>query len=168
MNQAEAGGSAAWHALRLDPAWMVAKLAAAGADRLREGLVSGGAKLRLAIQIERYTGLNLTGVPTAADPKAREAMTGGLARASSAFLGVPIPVPAARPAPKAEEKPKGDDPREQMLRELTQAAEGAGQESNLRPPGREPGRSTDNHFAPARSRAYRRCAARCAARAGWR
>src|SRR4051794_22363699 len=42
MNQSEAGGSASWHALRLDPAWMVAKLTTAGADRLLADYADAG------------------------------------------------------------------------------------------------------------------------------
>lgn len=71
---------------------------AEGADQLREGLTSGATKIRVARQVER-----------------------GLKRALSGFTGT------LSPAPAPAEEPKGEDPRDAMVRELSRAAEGAGQ-----------------------------------------
>lgn len=92
-----------------------------GAAMLRDGLVQGAAKLQTALQLEKLTGLPLTGPPIT-DAKARDSVASGLRQASSAFFGA-----RAKPEAKAEEKAaaKADDPRAQMLRELQAAAEGA-------------------------------------------
>jgi len=123
----------------------------AGALQLQKGLVQGAAKLRAAILLEDLTGLRLTGsaapkatqsqetssneTTTAAketrneNSSARESLLSGLKQASSALLGrgraektdetseATSPTSAARHA----------DPRDLMLRELTMAADGAGQ-----------------------------------------
>jgi putative drug exporter of the RND superfamily len=95
---------------------------AEGAVQLREGLNQGAAKLQAAMQLERITGLDLTGPPMT-DEKARESVAAGLKQASSAIFGIKKADP--KPAPAAGKKP--DDPRTQMLRDLKTAAEGAGQ-----------------------------------------
>jgi RND superfamily putative drug exporter len=94
-------------------------------------------KLRAANWLEQKTGLHLTGPAPApgaaspADPAAREALTSGLRRASLALLGTGLSTTEKAPAPQPRtETPvpgKPEDPREVMLRELTRAAEGAGQ-----------------------------------------
>jgi putative drug exporter of the RND superfamily len=102
-----------------------------GAQRLRDGLVQGAAKLRAAIMLQNLTGIPLTGAPTPKDAHPNEALVSGLKQASSALLGVrlssaPPRKPAENAAPK-KDSPKTDDPRGQMLHELSLAAEGAAQ-----------------------------------------
>lgn len=93
-----------------------------GAAQLRDGLSQGAAKLQAALRIEKLTGLPVTGPPLT-DDRARESVASGLRQASAAiFGGKASPTRPADPAP-----PKSEDPRQQMLRELKMAAEGAGQ-----------------------------------------
>ena len=95
---------------------------AEGAAQLRDGLIQGAAKLKTALQLEKLTGLPLTGPPIT-DLKARESVAAGLKQASAAFFGVGSAEKKAEPRPDTN----ADDPRAQMLRELSTAAEGAGQ-----------------------------------------
>jgi putative drug exporter of the RND superfamily len=102
---------------------------ARGARTLEKGLVEGAAKLRTAIQIEELTGIPLTGNP--ADPATKDALKSGLLQATGALFGTRrmAAKPAApTPPPEAERPAKpAESPRELLLRELTRAAEGAGQ-----------------------------------------
>jgi putative drug exporter of the RND superfamily len=111
---------------------------AEGAAQLGKGLTEGAAKLRTAIAIEDITGASLTGPkeesPAVEPTKEAPASTGdpvysGLRQATSALLGgsrLPLGGSAKAQA-KAEEKPQEAGPRQQMLAELTRAAEGADQ-----------------------------------------
>ncbi len=95
---------------------------AEGAAMLRDGLAQGAAKLQTALQLERITGLPLTGPPMT-DAKARDSVASGLRQASAALFGIKPP-----PRPSDEKPaPKENDPRAQMLRELQAAADGASQ-----------------------------------------
>jgi putative drug exporter of the RND superfamily len=110
-----------------------------GAAELEKGLTEGAAKLRTALWLERRTGLNLVGQPgeapneaasAEAKAEARDALAKGFRRASSALFGgglsamTPSPKPAA---PPDSAKAKADEAQEAMLRDLSRAAEGAGQ-----------------------------------------
>ncbi len=97
---------------------------AEGAETLHEGLIEGAAKLRTALQIRKYTGIDLTG----STEKSGESLVKGLSDASSALLGLsPAPAPPA-PDPRAEKaKAEELDAKELMIRDLTQAAAGAEQ-----------------------------------------
>ena len=110
-----------------------------GAGQLHKGLSEGVMKLRAALWLEKKTGLHLTGgtpeatgTPTAANPEAaRMGIASGLKHASLALFGTGLSSTWKRQAPparsEAPEPAKATDPREEMLRELTRAAEGAGQ-----------------------------------------
>jgi RND superfamily putative drug exporter len=100
-----------------------------GAGQLRKGLNEGIMKLRAALWLERQTGLNLTGfTPGAADPAAREALSSGLKQASLALLGSGLSSTEKSTAPSPSSATgRAEDPRETMVRELTRAAEGAGE-----------------------------------------
>ncbi len=128
----------------LEPARLASRLQAVnegfgrmteGANQLRQGLIEGAAKLRTALQIEKYTGLNLSGSPAANSAKNAEVLVKGLSQASSAMLGLGGTAGASPPSTKPNSvsnevdppKDKPEDPRELMLQELTRAAEGAGQ-----------------------------------------
>ncbi|MDB5352532.1 MAG: putative superfamily drug exporter [Planctomycetota bacterium] len=97
---------------------------AKGGAQLRDGLNQGAAKLKTAIQLEKLTGIPLTGAPIT-DGEARESVASGLRQASSAIFGGKTPQP--KTVAKPDEKARPDDPRNQMLRELQTAAEGAAQ-----------------------------------------
>ena len=110
-----------------------------GAGQLHKGLSEGVMKLRAALWLEKKVGLHLTGATpeatgtsTAADPEAaRVGIASGLKHASLALFGTGLSSTWKRQAPparsEAPEPAKATDPREEMLRELTRAAEGAGQ-----------------------------------------
>jgi RND superfamily putative drug exporter len=108
-----------------------------GARQLRDGLTQGGAKLRTAILFEDLTGISVTGAPTspardnpkaAHEPEARDPLTSGLRQVTAALLGGAGGASGTAPAPSGPTAPDpGGGPREQMLRELARAAEGAGQ-----------------------------------------
>ena len=110
-----------------------------GAGRLHEGLSAGVMKLRAALWLEKKVGLHLTGATpeatgasTATDPEAaRVGIASGLKHASLALFGTGLSSTWKRQAPparsEAPEPANATDPREEMLRELTRAAEGAGQ-----------------------------------------
>ncbi len=110
-----------------------------GAGQLHKGLSEGVVKLRAALWLEKKTGLHLaggapeaTGTPTAANPEAaRVGIASGLKHASLALFGTGLSSTWKRQAPQARseapEPAKAADPREEMLRELTRASEGAGQ-----------------------------------------
>ncbi len=124
----------------LEPARLAARLRAVndgftrmsqGADQLRQGLVQGAAKLQTALQIKRFTGIDLT----SSSEETATSLARSLTQASTAMLGRRA-ARAARTAetpeqanPKAvqNEAAKATDPRETMLTELSRAAEGAGQ-----------------------------------------
>ncbi len=93
---------------------------AEGADKLRKGLIEGAAKLGAALQLKRFTGIDLTGSPE----EGGQSLVKGLGQASGALLGLNQPTP---PAAKSDDTKPAEDPRQQMLRDLTRAAEGAGQ-----------------------------------------
>ena len=111
---------------------------AIGAGQLHKGLSEGVIKLRAALWLEKKTGLHLTvgtpeatGTPTAANPEAaRMGIASGLKHASLALFGTGLSSTWKRQAPparsEAPEPAKAIDPREELLRELTRAAEGAG------------------------------------------
>lgn len=127
----------------LEPARLASRLEAvnvgfasmsAGAKNLSEGLIQGAARLQTALQIRRFTGVDLTGSPA----EAGQSLLKGLAQASGAMLGqraspppnappqqVPTDTPPDSTARGAE--PKAADPREQMLQDLLRAADGAKQ-----------------------------------------
>lgn len=110
-----------------------------GARRLEDGLTQGAARLRMAVLLDDLTGGSLLGGggskstsgtagSEAPDPAAKpESMTSGLLEATAGLLGgrMPsIPVPnAANPTQPLN----GNGPREQLLREITTASQGAGQ-----------------------------------------
>lgn len=105
-------------------------LIADGAQRLRNGLIEGAARLDLVQRIRRYTGVDLTATPGANG----QALAKNLSQATAAVFGrgkptTPEPPPEPKPAAPgetatADEKP---DPIEAMRRELLIAADGAGQ-----------------------------------------
>jgi RND superfamily putative drug exporter len=98
-----------------------------GAGMLRDGLNQGAGKLRAAILLENVTGMPITGAPQAgSSAKSREGLAMGLSQATAALLGRKPPPGPARPA-EPKDSPKAEGPRDQMLRELTRAADGAGQ-----------------------------------------
>ena len=114
---------------------------AAGADQLRQGLTDGVAKLGAARLVEEFTGVSLTGAkPEPAPPRpaptpskpAGNPLTSGLKQVYGGLFGTgrATPTPAA-PAPNGPATrpadPPSRDPRDQMLRELQLAADGAGQ-----------------------------------------
>lgn len=139
----------------LEPARLDARLRAisdgfgimiSGANQLREGLTEGAAKLQTAILLEEMTGIPLTGNPPPQTTSTRDALVSGLVKATGSLFGSqpnPSPAPGAEPTrtspattdsaaagetpkpPAAETKTQ--TPQEKMLRELTRAAEGAGQ-----------------------------------------
>ncbi len=130
----------------LRPARIASRLAAVddgfaqmseGASALQKGLNEGAGKLRAALWLEQKTGLNLTGHAGAktskeASMRAPRIPATGLLEASLAFLGTGVtsPAKAALPAPSASSDPSTanpDDGRDAMLRDLTRAAEGAGE-----------------------------------------
>jgi RND superfamily putative drug exporter len=138
----------------LDPARLSARLKAVndgfarmadGARQLQESLIDGAAKLRAAILLENLTGFRLTGPPgrvasqkpeeEAKSSKAEDTanpLLAGLKQATTALLGsdrvsTPDSAPAARQKPKPSAEITAPDPREQMVQELTRAADGAGQ-----------------------------------------
>ncbi|MBV8607669.1 MAG: MMPL family transporter, partial [Singulisphaera sp.] len=110
-----------------------------GAGQLHKGLNEGVMKLRAALWLEKKVGLHLTGATpeatgasTATDPEAaRVGIASGLKHASLALFGTGLSSTWKRQAPparsEAPEPANATDPREEMLRELTRAAEGAGQ-----------------------------------------
>ena len=121
----------------LEPARLNARLAAVndgfaqikeGAETLREGLVEGVSRLRLAMTIQRYTGVDLTGSPS----EVRSSLASGLGRVAGALLGG-TPRPPAPPPPMPDHDPEparaddATDPRALLIAELAKAAEGAGQ-----------------------------------------
>jgi RND superfamily putative drug exporter len=128
----------------LEPARLASRLGAVsvgfgrlieGADQMRMGLNQGAARLRTAMQIERATGMTLTGSPTEAAASARKSMMSGLTQATSSLMGRRrAPADATKSAnpgsaastEKTAGQPK-EDPRETLLRELTMAADGASQ-----------------------------------------
>ncbi|HEX8200327.1 MAG TPA: MMPL family transporter [Isosphaeraceae bacterium] len=104
-----------------------------GARQLRDGLVQGGGKLQAAALLEDLTGISVTGgrgrqgVDEAKAAGAEDPLTSGFRQFTSALLGgggAPAGAAPAEPKPPA---PDGGGPREQMLRELARAADGAGQ-----------------------------------------
>jgi RND superfamily putative drug exporter len=97
-----------------------------GAIQLRDGLAQGAAKLQAALRLEKLTGLPLTGPPLT-NAEARESVSNGLRQASAAIFGIRKPTPKPADNAKAKDTPKADDPRDQMLRELKTAADGASQ-----------------------------------------
>jgi RND superfamily putative drug exporter len=139
----------------LGPARLASRLAevndgfakmADGAQQLQNGLTQGAAKLRTAILLEGLTGVSLTGTPapSRAGPGAPEpageaapalkpgadTAASGLRQATSALLGLSrLPVGTANIPSSADPTTpiQGQGPREQMLRELTRAADGAQQ-----------------------------------------
>lgn len=97
---------------------------AKGAETLHEGLIEGAAKLRTAVQLRKYTGVDLTG----SAKESGESLVKGLTDASAAMLGLSPSPPSPAPEPKAEPEETGEpDAKELMIRDLTQAAEGAEQ-----------------------------------------
>ncbi len=113
-----------------------------GAAELEKGLTEGAAKLRTALWLERRTGLPLVGQPgeapdeaasAEAKAEARAALANGFKRASSALFGGGLGAMAAAPKPAAPApapdpaRAKADEAQEAMLRDLSRAAEGAGQ-----------------------------------------
>lgn len=121
----------------LEPARLASRLAAvnegfaklsAGAGQLRQGLIEGAAKLKTALQIKQFTGIDLTGTPQ----ETGSSLARGLAQASTAILGrrapaTPPDAPADSTAQETKSADKKKDPRELMLGEILRAAEGAGQ-----------------------------------------
>jgi RND superfamily putative drug exporter len=124
----------------LEPARLASRLKAVnegfesmseGAKNLSEGLVKGAARLQTALQIRRFTGVDLTGSPA----EAGQSLLKGLAQASGAMLGQRAAAsnPPAQPAdPPPDSTARGPDakpvdPREQMLQDLLKAADGAKQ-----------------------------------------
>ncbi len=106
-----------------------------GAGQLHKGLTDGVMKLRAALWLEQKTGLHLTG-PAAgasdtADPAARVVLASDLKHALLALSGTGLSstseAQARHPKPESLGPDKANDPRAAMLRELTRAAEGAGQ-----------------------------------------
>jgi RND superfamily putative drug exporter len=103
---------------------------AEGATMLQNGLNQGAAKLRTAIMLEEMTGIPLTGTPPAgAESAPRESLTSGLAQATTALLGGRYQRSNESTKAAADQAAikKAEGPRETMLRELTRAADGAGQ-----------------------------------------
>ncbi len=107
-----------------------------GAKQLEEGLTEGGAKLRAAILLEDLTGVNLTGRSPAANENedadkgsqnSVDPLTSGLGQAASALLGGRFPSLSVPAAASITAPIEGEGPREQMLKELTRAAQGARQ-----------------------------------------
>jgi RND superfamily putative drug exporter len=105
-----------------------------GARQLQQGLNLGAAKLRTAIQFEELTGISLTGAPPGAEGAPKESLTSGLKQASSALFGMrreaakpPAPSTNSTSGDNGRPAPTPEDPRAAMLRELTQAADGAGE-----------------------------------------
>jgi putative drug exporter of the RND superfamily len=99
-----------------------------GALRLRDGLNQGAAKLRAAMMIQGLTGIPLTGssLPDGSSP--RESLLSGLKQASAAVLGRRSGVIEKHVSEESKKDGvKAEDPRDQMLHELTLAADGAGQ-----------------------------------------
>jgi RND superfamily putative drug exporter len=112
-----------------------------GAGELHKGLTEGAAKLRAALWVEQATGFHLSGTPDPAasssehpvpSKDAREALSSGLKQASATlFHGSASSawktVSTLRNRGMVAEEPKPEKPQETLLRELTRAAEGAGQ-----------------------------------------
>ncbi|HEX8203567.1 MAG TPA: MMPL family transporter, partial [Isosphaeraceae bacterium] len=106
-----------------------------GARQLRDGLVQGGGKLQAAALFENLTGIPVTGgggkpAPGAAKAVANssDALTAGFRQFTSALLGGDAAPAGSVPAGTKPAAPAdGGGPREQMLRELARAADGAGQ-----------------------------------------
>jgi RND superfamily putative drug exporter len=104
-----------------------------GAGRLQKGLAEGVMKLRAALWLEQKTGLKLTGPPPGKPnpAAARAALSSSLKLASLTLLGTGHSSTEKAPAPQpGTEAPvpdpgKTEDPRVEMLRDLTRAAEGA-------------------------------------------
>jgi RND superfamily putative drug exporter len=106
----------------LEPARLAARLAEVnegfgrmveGAEDLRDGLAHGAGKLRMASKLKR----------------SRHSVAGGLSQASSALLGIPRVASRSKPTedePTPEVKKEAEQ-RALLLKELTEAARGAGQ-----------------------------------------
>ena len=125
----------------LEPARLSARLKAVndgfsqietGAETLRDGLIDGVTRLRLAMNIQRYTGIDLTGAPD----EVRGSLASGFGRAAGFLTGgepAPPAPPEPMPAPKstagqtATEEGSPKDPRELLIAEIERAADGAGQ-----------------------------------------
>jgi RND superfamily putative drug exporter len=127
----------------LEPARLAARLAAVnegftrmaeGSKQLRQGLIEGAAKLQTALQLKRFTGIDLTATPE----ETGQSLARSLAQASTALLGsrggqkttappneVDTPPESTARQPDPQDKPT--DPREVLVRELSRAAEGATQ-----------------------------------------
>jgi RND superfamily putative drug exporter len=101
-----------------------------GGTQLRGGLNEGAAKLRTAMMIEGATGVSLTGTPAPAPGGgSKDPLVSGFVEASEALFGK-----GATPEPRKNAVPresagatKAADPRDVMLRDLSHAADGAGQ-----------------------------------------
>jgi RND superfamily putative drug exporter len=140
----------------LDPARMAARLAAvsngfdrmvSGAEQLQSGLLQGARKLRAALLFQGVTGIRVGGPGAASNsgarksqeskpaaaptPSAGQSLLSGFRQASSALLGSDAPRENAAdnkpPTPPPSEAVPAADSREQMLKELMEAADGAGQ-----------------------------------------
>jgi RND superfamily putative drug exporter len=117
----------------LEPARLASRLAkvdegfvqlARGARTLQSRLNEGAAKIRTALQIKEATGIDLTGSPE----ETSESLLKGLGQATGGLLGLRgMPPTSSKPNPPPGGDAKAADPRELMIRDLGQAAEGAGQ-----------------------------------------
>ncbi len=95
----------------------------AGAQRLHHGLIEGAAKLRTALQLKELTGVDLMG----SAKESRESLLKGLTQASGAMLGLSRAPSTADAPPTSTGDAPPKDPREVMLDQLSQAADGAEQ-----------------------------------------
>jgi RND superfamily putative drug exporter len=126
----------------LEPARLGARLAAVnegfgrmeeGARQLESGLTEGAAKLRMAVLLDDLTGGSVLGKAAAPSPAtaevstAPESISGGLLQATSGLLGGRLPSISVPPTADPTIPITGDGPREALLRQLTQAAQGAHQ-----------------------------------------
>ena len=110
-----------------------------GANQLEKGLNEGAAKLRTAILVEEVTGIPLTGSGSSStEASTREALVSGLKQAYGGMFNAAPSTSgeeAKSEAAGASDQPKeaavpatvAEGPRAQLLSELGQAAEGAGQ-----------------------------------------
>ncbi len=95
-----------------------------GAAKLRDGLALGASRLQAALRLEKITGIPFTGAPPP-EAKAREEVGSGLRQAAAALFGVKKPDPS--PRPNSPPPPKAEDPRQEMVKQLFSAVQGAAQ-----------------------------------------
>jgi RND superfamily putative drug exporter len=99
-----------------------------GAEQLETGLNKGAGKIRTAMMLEEMTGLPLTGsLGLPADAASRDALTSGLGQATSAMLGIGPRSKTPADPPKNASGAAVVGPRDQMLKEMAIAAQGANQ-----------------------------------------